>query len=230
MSEFYKTIQSLDLFDLFHKIQDNILYIIELQKFDLEIPLCVENEQNILNFYLIEKWLDEFPQQSLIFKFIQEGKKLFYLPESADFYYLYYHLLRACKNYMKTGKKIYNDKTQLNYYKLNDELIQKKLNATAFFEIYLEKGPNFTDEDFFLARKEKDELNEEFNFNSSQMTSEPVREESSKMISELPEEFDEFLIPPEEFELEIKKEENSQIEIEVEELNLDDEVNFKSFV
>ena len=88
-----------------------------------------------------------------------------------------------------------------------------------------------------MAKKGKDELNEEFNFNSSEMTSEPVREEPSEMISELTEfslvkktESDEFLKLPEEFEPKIKKEENSQIEIEVEEVNLDDEVNFKSFV
>ena len=125
MSEFYKVIKSLDLFELFEKIQDNIFFIIDLQKFDLAIPLCIQNEQNILNFYLTEKWLDDFPKQSLIFKFIEEEKKLFYLPESVDFYYLYYHLLIACKNYLKTGKKIYDDKTQINYYKLNDELIEK---------------------------------------------------------------------------------------------------------
>ena len=67
-----------------------------------------------------------------------------------------------------------------------------------------------------MAKKNKDESNEEFNFNNSEMTSEPVREE--------PEE------PDEEFEPKIKKEENSQIEIAIEEVNLDDEVNFKSFV
>ena len=106
MSEFYNLIQSLDLFELFEKIQNNIFYIIELRKFDLKIPLCVENEQYILKFNLMEKWLDDFPKQSLILKFIEEEKKLFYLPESADFYYLYYHLLIACKDYLKTGKKI----------------------------------------------------------------------------------------------------------------------------
>ena len=259
MSEFYKVIKSLDLFELFEKIQDNIFFIIDLRKFDLETPLCIQNEQNILNFYLTEKWLDDFPKQSLIFKFIEEEKKLFYLPESADFYYHYYHLLIACKNYLKTGKKIYDYETQINYYKVNDELIGKKLNATKFFEIYLEKGSNFTDEDFFLAKKGKDELNEEFNFNGSEMTSEPVREEPNEMISELTEfspvkktKSDEFLTLAEEFEVKINKEENSQVEIEVEEvnsqieteieevnsqveieveeLNLDNEVHFTSFV
>ena len=242
MSEFYNLIQSLDLFELFEKIQNNIFYIIELQKFDLKIPLCIENEQSILKFYLMEKWLDDFPKQSLILKFIQEEKKLFYLPESADFYYLYYHLLIACKDYLETGKKIYDDKTQINYYSLNDELIEKKLNATKFFMIYLEKGSNFTDEDFYLAKKTKDELNEQFNFNSSKMTSESVeysaaeKIEPSKIISE-PTEFsavtktesDEFVSLLDESESEIIKK-GSQIEIEVEELNLDEEVNFQSFV
>ena len=231
MAEFYKLIQSLDLFELLEKIQDNIIFINDLQKFGLQTPVCIQNEQNILNFYLTEKWLDDFPKQSLIIKFIEEEKKLFYLPESVDFYYLYYHLLRGCKNYLETGQEIYDDEIQLNYNKLNDELIEKKLNATKFFEIYLKKGSNFSDEDFFLAKKEKDELNEEFNFNSSEMTSEPLREDSSEMISELSEfslkkktESNEF------FEPETKKEENSQVEIEVEEVKLDEEVKFESFV
>ena len=237
MSEFYKLVQSLDLFELLEKIQDNIIFIIDLQKFGLETPLCIQNKQNILNFYLTEKWLDDFPKQSLIIKFIEEEKKLFYLPESVDFYYLYYHLLRACKNYLETGKEIYDDETQLNYNKLNDELIEKKLNATKFFEIYLKKGSNFSDEDFFIAKKGKDELNEEFNFNNSEMTSEPIREGASEMISELSEfslkkktESDELLTVAGESEPETKKEEDSQVEIEVEEVNLDDEVKFESFV
>ena len=69
------------------------------------------------------------------------------------------------------------------------------------------------------------------------MTSEPVTEEASEMMSELAEfslkkktESDEFLTIPEEFEPETKKEENSQVEIEVEEVNLDEEVKFESFV
>ena len=237
MSEFYKVIKSLDLFELFEKIQGNIFFIIDLQKFDLAIPLCIQNEQNILNFYLTEKWLDDFPKQSLIFKFIEQEKKLFYLPESADFYYLYYHLLIACKNYLKTGKKIYDYETQINYYKVNDELISKKLNATKFFEIYLEKGSNFSDEDFFMAKKGKDELNDEFDFGSREMTSEPITKEASEMMSELTEfllkkktESDEFLTISEDFEPETKKEENSQVEIEVEKVNLNEEVKFESFV
>ena len=109
-AQFYKLIQSFDLFQLLEKIQDNIIFI-DLQKFDLPTPVCIENEQSILNFYLAEKWLNDFPKQSLIIKLIEEEKKLFFLPESEDFYYLYYHLLMAFNNYLETGQKIYDDKT-----------------------------------------------------------------------------------------------------------------------
>ena len=102
MSEFYKGIKFLDLFELFDKIQDNIFFINDLQKFDLITPLCVQNEQAILKFYLAEKWLDDFPKQSLILKFIEDEKKLFYLPDSPEYYFIYFHLLKACKNYLKT--------------------------------------------------------------------------------------------------------------------------------
>ena len=148
-AQFYKLIQSLDLFQLLEKIQDNIIFISDLKKFDLPTPVCIENEQNILNFYLAEKWLNDFPKQSLIIKLIEDEKKLFYLPESEDFYYLYYHLLMAFNNYLETGQKIYDDQRPLNYNKLNDELIEKQLNATKFFEIYFKKGSNFSEEDFF---------------------------------------------------------------------------------
>ena len=154
-AQFYKLIQSLDLFQLLEKIQDNIIFISDLQQFDLPTPVCIKNEQNILNFYLAEKWLNDFPKQSLVIKLIEDKKKLFYLPESEDFYYLYYHLLMAFNNYLETGQKIYDDETQLNYNKLNDELIEKQLNATKFFEIYFKKGSNFSEEDFFLAKKER---------------------------------------------------------------------------
>ena len=94
-----------------------------------------------------------------------------------------------------------------------------------------------------MAKKTKDEINEEFNFNSSKMTSESVeysaleKIEPSEMISELTEfspvtktEPDEFVLLLDESEPKIKKEENSQIEIEVEELNLNEQVKFQSFV
>ena len=242
MSEFYKGIKFLDLFELFDKIQDNIFFINDLQKFDLVTPLCTQNEQAILNFYLAEKWLDGFPKQSLILKFIKKEKKLFYLPDSAEYYYIYYHLLKAYNNYLKTGKAIYDDESQIDYYKISNELLEKKLNATKFFEIYLEKGSNFSDEDFFLAKKNKDELNE-FNFTSSEPSTEEITEMSSEPVTEDNEtiEFNKFslkektesnesLTISEDFEPETKKEDNSQVEIEVEEINLNDEVKFESFV
>ena len=110
---------------------------------------------------------------------------------------------------------------QLNYNNLNEELIEKQLNATKFFQIYFKKGSNFSEEDFFLAKKEKDD----FHFDSSSSSSEMVSEAREKTT-----ESDEFLtVAVGESEPEIK-EENSQIEIEVEELNLNDEVKFESFV
>ena len=215
--EFYKLVKTLDLFELLEKVQDNIIFINDLEKFGLSAPLCIMNEQAILNFYLSEKWLNDFPKQSLILKLIEEDKKLFYLPESADFYYLYYHLLRAFSNYLETGQKIYDEDTALNYDRLNDELIEKQLNATKFFEIYLKKGSNFSKEDFFLAKKDKDELT------SDEMVSE-LSEFSLKEKNESVEE----LVG--ESEPEMKQEDNSQIEIEIEEVKLDEEVKFESFV
>ena len=219
----YKLIQSLDLFQLLEKIQDNIIFISDLQKFDLPIPVCLENEQNILNFYLQEKWLNDFPKQSLIIKLIEEEKKLFYLPESEDFYYLYYHLLMAFNNYLETGQKIYDDETQLNYDKLNDELIEKQLNATKFFEIYFKKGSNFSEEDFFLAKKEKNDFD---NSITTEMNFEEKKIESSELLAAIAAAGESE--SESEFEQQLKK--DSHIEIEVEELNLNDEVKFESFV
>ena len=206
------------------KYKSNIIFINDLQKFGLQTPVCIQNEQNILNFYLSEKWLNDFPKQSLILKLIEEEKKLFYLPELTDFYYLYYHLLRAFSNYLETGQKIYDDETQLNYDKLNDEMIEKQLNATKFFEIYLKKGSNFT-EDFFLAKKDKDELD----FASSEITSDEMVSQLSNFLLKEKTESDESVTVAGESEPELK-EDDSQIEIEVEEVNLDDEVKFESFI
>ena len=224
MAEFYKLIQTLDLFELLEKVQSNIIFINDLQKFGLQTPVCIQNEQNILNFYLSEKWLNDFPKQLLILKLIEEEKKLFYLPELTDFYYLYYHLLRTFSNYLETGQKIYDDETQLNYDKLNDEMIEKQLNATKFFEIYLKKGSNFT-EDFFLAKKDKDELD----FASSKITSDEMVSQLSNFLLKEKTESDESVTVAGESESELK-EDDSQIEIEVEEVNLDDEVKFESFI
>ena len=215
--EFYKLVKTLDLFELLEKVQDNIIFINDLEKFGLSAPLCIMNEQAILNFYLSEKWLNDFPKQSLILKLIEEDKKLFYLPESTDFYYLYYHLLRAFGNYLETGQKIYDEDTPLNYDRLNDEIIEKQLNATKFFEIYLKKGSNFSEEDFFLAKKNKDEIT----------SVDVVSELSEFSLNEKNESVQE---PVGESEPETKQDDNSQIEVEFEEVKLDEEVKFESFV
>ena len=211
--EFYKIVKTLDLFELLEKVQDNIIFINDLEKFGLSAPICIMNEQAILNFYLSEKWLNDFPKQSLVLKLIEEDKKLFYLPESSHFYYLYYHLLRAFSDYLETGQKIYDDNTALNYDRLNDEMIEKQLDATKFFLIYLKKGSNFTEEDFFWAKKDK--VNE---------TISELSEFSSKEKNESVEE------SVGESEPEIKQEDNSQFEIEFDEVKLDEEVKFESFV
>ena len=221
--EFYKLVKTLDLFELLEKVQDNIIFINDLEKFGLSAPICIMNEQAILNFYLSEKWLNDFPKQSLVLKLIEEEKKLFYLPESADFYYLYYHLLRAFSNYLETGQEIYDEETTLNYERLNDELIEKQLDATKFFEIYLKKGSNFS-EDFFLAKKNKDELD----FASSQITSDEMVSGLSEFS--LKKKNESVVESVGESEPEMKEEDNSQIEIEVEEVKLDEEVKFESFV
>ena len=211
--EFYKLVKTLDLFELLEKVQDNIIFLNDLQKFGLSAPVCIMNEQAILEFYLSEKWLNDFPKQSLILKLIEEDKKLFYLPEPT-YYYLYYHLLRAFSNYLETGQKIYDEDSPLNYDRLNDEIIEKQLNATKFFEIYLRKGSNFSEEDFFLAKKDKDEEN-------------VVSELSEFSLNEKNESVQE---PAGEPEPETKQDDNSQIEVEFEEIKLDEEVKFESFV
>ena len=213
--EFYKSIKTLDVFELLQKMQDNIIFINDLKKFDLSAPLCIMNEQAILNFYLTEKWLYDFPKQSLILKLIDEEKKLFYLPESSYFYYLYYHLLRAFGNYLETGKKIYDEDTALNYDRLNDEIVEKEMDATKFFLIYLQKGSNFTEEDFFFAKKDK--------------INETISELSEFSLKEKNESVQEAVSEPElvgEPEPEIKQEDNSQFEIELDEVNLGEEVKF----
>ena len=211
--EFYKIVKTLDLFELLEKVQDNIIFINDLEKFGLSAPICIMNEQAILNFYLSEKWLNDFPKQSLVLKLIEEDKKLFYLPESSHFYYLYYHLLRAFSDYLETGQKIYDDNTALNYDRLNDEMIEKQLDATKFFLIYLKKGSNFTEEDFFWAKKDK--VNETI----SELSEFSLKEKNDSVEESVGES-----------EPEIKKEDDSQFEIEFDEVKLDEEVKFESFV
>ena len=214
--EFYKSIKTLDVFELLQKMQDNIIFIGDLQKFGLSVPLCIMNEQTIFNFYLSEKWLNDFPKQSLVLKLIEEEKKLFYLPESSYFYYLYYHLLLAFSKYLETGKKIYDDNTILNYERLNDEMIEKEMDATKFFLIYLQKGSNFTKEDFFWAKK--DEIGETI----SEVSELSLKEKNEEFVQEVVSE-PELVGEP---ESEIKQEDNSQFEIELDEVNLGEEVKF----
>ena len=202
--EIYKSLKTLDLFEVLRKVQDNIIFINDLDKFGLSAPICIMNEQAILNFYLSEKWLNDFPKQSLVLKLIEEDKKLFYLPESSYFYYLYYHLLRAFDQYLETGQEIYDDNMLLNYDKLNDEIIEKQLDATKFFLIFLKKGPNFTEEDYFMAKK--DNLNETVSDLSELGINEKFVEETVGQS-----------------EPEIKQQDDSQFEIDFDEVKLDEE-------
>ena len=203
--EIYKSLKTLDLFEVLQKVQDNIIFINDLDKFGLSAPICIMNEQAILNFYLSEKWLNDFPKQSLVLKLIEEDKKLFYLPESSHFYYLYYHLLRAFNEYLETRQEIYDDSLPLNYDKLNDEMIEKQLDATKFFLIYLKKGSNFTKEDFYMAKK--DNLNEIISEISELGIKEKFVEETVGQS-----------------EPEMKQEDESQFEIEFDEVKLDEEI------
>ena len=211
---FYKSFKTLDVLELLQKIQDNIILISDLKKFGLSVPLCTMNEQAILNFYLSEKWLYDFPKQSLVLKLIEEEKKLFYLPESSYFYYLYYHLLLAFSKYLETGKKIYDDNTILNYDRLNDEMIEKEMDATKFFLIYLQKGLNFTKEDFLWAKKDK--IGETI----SEVSELSLKEKNEESVQDTVSEPD----LAGESEPEIKQEDDSQFEIEFDEVNLGEEV------
>ena len=202
--EIYKSLKTLDLFEVLRKVQDNIIFINDLDKFGLSAPICIMNEQAILDFYLSEKWLNDFPKQSLVLKLIEEDKKLFYLPESSYFYYLYYHLLRAFNQYLETGQEIYDDNMLLNYDKLNDEIIEKQFDATKFFLIFLKKGPNFTEEDNFMAKK--DNLNETVSDLSELGINEKFVEETVGQS-----------------EPEIKQEDDLQFETDFDEVKLDEE-------
>ena len=99
------------------------------------------------------------------------------MPEE-DYYYLYYHLLKAYKNFLKLDKEIHDAETPLDYGTISDYLIRNNLNATKFFEVYLEKGQNLNNSDLASASlKQNDELpdsqiNEQFI--PPKMISEPV--------------------------------------------------------
>ena len=168
-----------DMFQLLKQMQNHLFDFKTLEIFALLKPVCLQNEYSINMFHLGNKWLDDFPDLQAIKKFIKDEKKLFYVPEE-DYYYLYYHLLVAYKNFLKLdNKKIYNDKTRLDYDKISEYLIRKNLNATKFFEVYLEKGENLNSADLVHATlKEVDEVTDykfDEKFIPRRMTSEPTQ-------------------------------------------------------
>ena len=187
------TKKSDDMFDLLKRMQNHLIDFKTLEIFTLPKPVCLQNEYTINMFYLSNKWPEDFPNLQTIKRSIKDDRKLFYMPQE-DYYYLYYHLLIAYKKFLKSGKKdIYDDETPLDYDKISDYLIRKNLNATKFFEVYLEKGQNLSDLDLAHASlKEVDELtNYKFNekFNPRRMVTEqtmtlPLESEIEKMSSE----------------------------------------------
>ena len=168
-----------DMFQLLKQVQNYLLEFKKLKLFTLPKPVCLQNEYAMTMFNLSNKWLDDFPSLQTIEKFIKGEKKLFYMPEEQDYYYLYYHLLVAYKNFLKLGKnEIYDSKTPLDYNQISDYLIRKNLNATKFFEVYLEKGEKLNKLDLVHATlKEFDEVtNYKFDekFIPRRMTAEPT--------------------------------------------------------
>ena len=183
-----------DCFQLLKQMQNHLFHFKKFKIFALPKPVCLQNEYVLNMFYLSNKWLDDFPSLQTIKKFIKDEKKLFYMPEQEDYYYLYYHLLVAYKNFLKLGKKeIYDDETSLDYSEISDYLVRKNLNATKFFEAYLEKGEKLNETDLVHATlKEFDEVTN-FKFDEKitlrKMTSEPESEveiEVAKRVSPLP--------------------------------------------
>ena len=86
----------------------------------------------------------------------------------------------AYKNFQKldNNKKIYDDETPLDYEYISNYLIRKNLNATKFFEVYLEKGINLNEADFIYAVLEES-ADEATNYKVDEnipreMTSEPT--------------------------------------------------------
>ena len=196
MSELHmNTRKSDDMFELLKRMQNHLIDFKTLEIFTLPKPVCLQNEFSINMFYLSNKWPEEFPNLQTIKKSIEDDLKIFLMPQE-DYYYLYYHLLIAYKNFLKSGKKeedIYDDETLLDYDKISDYLVRKNLSATKFFEVYLEKGQNLSDLDLVHANlKEVDEVtNYKFNenFNPRKMTTEktmtlPLESEIEKMSSE----------------------------------------------
>ena len=181
------TKKSADMFELLKQMQNHLIDFKTLEIFALPKPVCLQNEYSINMFYLSNKWPEEFPDLQTIKKSIKDDRKLFYMPQE-DYYYLYYHLLIAYKNFLKSGKKdIYDDETPLDYDKISDYLVRKNLNATKFLEVYLEKGQNLSDL-VHATLKEVDEVTNE-KFILRKMTTEPtmtipLEPEIEKILSE----------------------------------------------
>ena len=194
-----------DMFQLLKQMQNYLFDFKKLKLFTLPKPVCLQNEYAMTVFELSNKWLDDFPSLQTVEKFIKGEKKLFYVPEDEAYYYLYYHLLVAYKNFLKLGKnEIYDSKTPLDYNQISDYLIRKNLNATKFFEVYLEKGEKLSETDLVHATlKEFDEVTN-YKFDEKiipqRMTSEPT-------APTVPTEFD-WIVPA-------KSEPESEPEIEV---------------
>ena len=228
------TKKSADMFELLKQMQSHLTDFKTLEIFTLPKPVCLQNEYTINMFYLSNKWPEEFPDLQIIKRSIKDDSKLFYMPQE-DYYYLYYHLLIAYKNFLKSGKKdIYDDETPLDYEKFSEYLIRKNLNATKFFEVYLQKGQNLSDSDLVHATiKEVDEVtNDKFDekFIPRKMTTEPTMTlplestEIKKMSSE-PELESEIEIPKtisplpsQQFEIEIENYPEAKVKLEIEEV------------
>ena len=227
-----KTKKSADMFELLKLMQNHLIDFKTLEIFALPKPVCLQNEYSINMFYLSNKWPEEFPDLQTIKKLIKDDSKLFDMPQE-DYYYLYYHLLIAYKNFLKSGNKdICDDETPLDYDKISEYLIRKNLNATKFFEVYLQKGQNLSDSDSVHATiKEVDEVtNYKFDekFIPRKMTTEPTMTlplesaEIEKMSSE-PEPESEIEIPKtisplpsQQFEIEIENYPEMKVKLEIE--------------
>ena len=164
-----------DLFDHLKQMQGYLLDIKKLELFNLPKPVCLQNAY-MLNMHSINnRWLDIFPSLKAVEKFIQAGKKLFFLPELDYYYYLYYHLLVAYKEFEDSSIEIYDgDETALDYDGISHYLLKKNLNATEFFKLYLKEGIYLGKEGIKRLEKANDVTDELDEIIRHQMSSEPT--------------------------------------------------------
>ena len=169
-----------DVFDRLMHMQKYLEDIKKLEVLNLPQPVCLQNAYKMNMFYIKEKWSDSFPSLQTIEEYIRNEKKLFYLPNDSYYYFLYYHLMIACKKYLGSAndKKIYDAEKDLDYEIVNNYLIEKNLDATKFFEIYLEKGLPLDEADLSYALH--DESNEKIDEISDKLDEVIVREMSSE--------------------------------------------------